>query len=210
MSRCCSADTITDYTSGDTVCTQCGLVLEERLTIHQYNTHETIHDDDEYFVNMCSELLASVQAPSGWLVDCMVIRDRLLQKSIRIDITFCVAIICVVSQQSDLYAESFKGVSSSKTIKDRISRIYLETGNVNSNIFARIGRSLGLSMKDISDLGVFYNMCTSQINQSPVAISCAVYVYHHELDIQFVARLNGIHVVTIRKALKCILNLKKH
>ena len=200
VSRCCNAEIVTDYTSGDIICTECGLVEEEKLMMYQYHDGEEIHDINENFNKACTNLLLSVNAPMGWLSECVDLYNRLSWTSCeRLNV---IAIICVVSKQPDMYLQHhFQMYAKSKKMLKTISRIFQDTTTTKEQVYFRVAHSVGLTFAQITEAHVVFKRAIRDINQTPTAIACAVLVNEYAIDIDNISTYNGLNVQTVRKAL---------
>ena len=144
-SKCCNAETITDYTLGDIVCTECGLVEEEKILLYQYHDGEEIRDDNEEFIKACTNLLRSVNAPEGWLSECIDLRNILSWTSCeRLNI---VAIVCAVSKQPYAYLQHhFPMYTKSKKMFNIMSQIFQRTATTNEQVYFSVGYPNGSSL----------------------------------------------------------------
>jgi hypothetical protein len=200
----CSGELIQDYTSGDLICTDCGLVSEDHLMC----TTNVISSYDP-FVSMCTGLLENLNAPSGWLNDCNAIFNSLPQEKRKVTKLCVGAIVCIVCKQIDDYIPrviGFSKISKNRLLKTIKDLQHLDVVNTNTVIHETLMKvahnSTTCSFKELKQINENYLKCLSKINRSPTAIACALFVLYFDIDIKKISVQNGITDTTIKKIIK--------
>tara|TARA_Y100000816_G_C26026280_1_gene537087 strand:+ start:268 stop:918 length:651 start_codon:yes stop_codon:yes gene_type:complete len=203
-SHCCDAEIFKDTHTGDCVCTECGIVLEDRPLTYQWHDGEDVYNELDGYEKKFESVLENIHAPTFWLSECKDIFGTISEK-MKVGIHGIYAIVCIVSKECDKYSEIISAcydISAAK-IRKMISRIVglrLQK-NINVDVFFQIGYNLALKFQDINELITIFQKCLQTINQTPIAISCALYCLYYNFDVQHTAHVNNINKETIKKAI---------
>lgn len=165
-STCCNAYIVTDYTSGDSICRSCGLILESSLRISSFTDHtEPIIDNYQYFLQCFLDNLP--YAKTTLLESCMNIfyeQPSHFQNNLTL-----IAIYHILSSD-DIHTLSVYSNFSYNRLSHRIKNLqHLSTSNAES-ILLQTAFHYNISFQEIKKHSQFYNNIFEHINRSPNTI----------------------------------------
>ena len=182
-SKCCNEYIVTDYTSGDCICTECGLVVES----HLMDTHDSVEEQSD-ISQLFENALLKYNCPSTSLKECLNMYAKIGDKN-------CVnAIVLHVNKLTD------PNVSKNKCRRvEEFSQQKLKSSNV--SLLKHMGYSHGLLYKDIDNLLNHINDFNvfNRINRKPTIIICALLHLVHHIPIPQLSESHSVSIFSIRK-----------
>ena len=165
-SSCCNTYIVTDYTSGDSICTNCGNILESSLLVSSFTDHsEPIIDNYEQFLQCFLDTLPF--AKTTLFESCMHLFYQ--QSPIFHNNLTLIAIYHILSSD-DIKTLSIYSNFSYNRLNRRIKDLQHLSNSTSESILLQTAYHYNISYQEIKKYSLFYNTVFNHINRSPNTI----------------------------------------